>query len=42
MKSLRNFMVIMKYPNDEVERQFVYFIVAICRNILKSFVSQFL
>ena len=29
MKSLRNFMVIMKYPNDKVERQFVYFIVAI-------------
>ena len=45
MKSLRNVMVIMKYQlygyyevsNDKVQRQFVYFIVAICRNTLKSF-----
>ena len=29
-------------PNDYVQRQFVYFIVAICRNTLKSFISHFL
>ena len=29
-------------PKDNVQRQFFYFIVAICRNTLKSFVSQFL
>ena len=33
-------MSIMK--NGNAQRQFVYFIVAICRNILKSFLSQFL
>ena len=33
-------MIIMK--NDNAQRQFVYFIIAICRNTLKSFLSQFL
>ena len=28
--------------HDHAQRQFVYFIVAICRNTLKSFLSQFL
>ena len=31
-------MFIMKYRN--VQQQFVYFIVVVCRNTLKSFVSQ--
>ena len=29
-------------PSDNAQRQFVYFIVAICRDALKSFLSQFL
>ena len=29
-------------PNDNTQQQFVYFIVAICCNTLKSFLSQFL
>ena len=33
-------MVIM--TNDNAQRQFVYFIVAICHNALKSFLRQFL
>ena len=33
-------MIITK--DNNVQRQFVYFIVAICRNTLKSFLSQFL
>ena len=33
-------MVIMKYRN--VQRQLVYFIVAICGNTLKSFIGKFL
>ena len=28
-------------PNDNAQRQFVYFIVAICRNTLKSFLVSF-
>ena len=39
-KSLHISMIIMK--NDNAQRQFVYFIIAICRNTLKSFLSQFL
>ena len=33
--SEHNFMVIMKYPNDNALGQFTYFIVAICSNSLK-------
>ena len=29
-------------PNDNVQRQFVYFIVTICCNYLKRFISQLL
>ena len=29
-------------PHNNVQQQFVYFIVAICRNTLKSFLNQFL
>ena len=28
--------------NDNAQRQFVYFIIAICRNTLKSFLNPFL
>ena len=37
MKPLHDFVIIMK--SDNAQRQFVYFIVAICRNTL---LSQFL
>ena len=37
MKSLHNFVIIMK--SDNVQQQFAYFIVAICRN---AFLSHFL
>ena len=42
MKWLRNFIVIMKHRTKTFNDSFVYFIVAICRNILKNFTSQFL
>ena len=30
----------LEVPSDNAQRQFVYFIVAICRNTLKNFLSQ--
>ena len=39
MNSLHYFMVIM---NDNVQQQFIYLIVVICRNTLRSILSQFL
>ena len=41
MKSLHNFMLIMKYiPNNNVQQQFVYFILTICCNTFVSFSKE--
>ena len=41
MKSLHNFHGYYYVPNNNVQRQFVYFIPAICRNTLKNFTIPF-
>ena len=41
MKPSFNFSGCYKVSNDNVQQHFVYFIVAICNNTLKSFVNQF-